>query len=194
MKVICISDTHTKHEKIALMEGDVIIHAGDISYQGLEQEVYPFLDWYASLNYKYKILIAGNHDFGFENSDRLEYEQYCKDKGIIYLNDSGVEIEGYKIWGSPVTPEFCDWAFNRKREETDTSFYTYIKPHWDMIPDDTDILVTHGPPFSVLDQVQLRGSSNIGQNVGCKHLLNRIMEIKPMLHVFGHIHEGRGFF
>jgi Icc-related predicted phosphoesterase len=95
------------------------------------------------------------------------------------LNDSGITIEGIKFWGSPITPWFHDWAYNR--------FGFEIKEHWDLIPSDTDILITHGPPFGVLDTV-IRGN----ENVGCEFLMNRIKEINPKIHAFGHIHEADG--
>ena len=98
---------------------------------------------------------------------------------ITYLNDSGVTIEGIKFWGSPVTPWFHNWAFNRVGEE--------ITKHWDLIPADTDVLITHGPPKGILDET-VHGRLH----VGCGHLLKKVLEIKPKVHVFGHIHEARG--
>ena len=95
------------------------------------------------------------------------------------MNDSGITIDGIKIWGSPIQPEFFNWAFNRKRGAE-------IDKHWQLIPDDTDILVTHGPPFGYLDETARM------ERVGCVDLLKRIDEIKPKVHVFGHIHEGYG--
>jgi len=112
--------------------------------------------------------------------DRKEVaEQYLADKDIIYLNDTGTTIEGLKIWGSPVQPEFFNWAFNRERGED-------ICKHWDLIPDDTDILITHGPAFGILDRVLE------GEYVGCSDLLKKIKQIKPKIHAFGHIHEAYG--
>ena len=95
------------------------------------------------------------------------------------MNDSGITIEGLKIWGSPIQPTFYDWAFNRKRGAE-------INKHWKLIPPDTDILITHGPPFQILDKTTSEC------HVGCDMLLNKINQIKPKLHVFGHIHEGYG--
>lgn len=156
----------------------MIIHAGDISSKGTQAQVEDFLGWFSNLNFKYKVFIAGNHDFFFERALDFEVDQLIPDN-VIYLNDSGIEIENIKIWGSPIQPWFYDWAFNRQRGED-------IKKHWDLIPDDTDILITHGPPMDILDETVY------GSNVGCIDLLDKIMLVKPKIHVFGHIHEAYG--
>jgi Icc-related predicted phosphoesterase len=103
---------------------------------------------------------------------------------IHYLNDSGVEIEGLKFWGSPVSPRFFNWAFNRDRGEE-------IKRHWDMIPKDTDVLITHGPPYGFCDEAYQQGS-NFTEKVGCRDLLDATLRIAPALHLFGHIHYSGG--
>lgn len=175
----CISDTHNKHKQLTLPGGDILIHAGDMSGRGHSGEILPFLDWFADQDYKYLILVPGNHDKGFEQ-EPARYKEECEQRGIILLNDSGIEIEGIKIWGSPITPWFHNWAFNRWPEE--------ILKHWDMIPEDTDILITHGPPRGILDYIP-----NQNLSVGCPHLLHKILKTKIKLHVFGHIHEGRGY-
>lgn len=179
LKIDLISDTHMQHDKIQLPGGDILIHAGDMSSSGTIKEIYPFLQWFAAQKYNHLILIPGNHDFGFEQAFGV-FADECKRKHITLLNDSGVEVEGVKIWGSPIQPEFYDWAFNRKRGEE-------IRRHWDMIPDDTEILVTHGPPESILDRTYH------GENVGCKDLYYKIIQTKIKLHVFGHIHEAAGY-
>lgn len=177
MRIIIIADTHGRHREVSLPAGDMIIHAGDISMKGEEPEVLDFLDWFASLDFTYKIFIAGNHDFYFEKRTMEEIETILP-AGIIYLQDTGITIDGIKIWGSPVTRWYFNWAFNRRAE--------VIGRHWDMIPRDTDILITQGPPFRILD-------TNIkGQHTGCKELLLAVQEIQPQLHVFGHIHESYG--
>jgi Icc-related predicted phosphoesterase len=189
MKIVCISDTHTKHNQIPSeyidnKDGsiDMIIHAGDVSSRGYETEIRNFLSWYNNLNYKYKILIAGNHDFYFEKTNPEDIKEVLSEyPNIIYLNDSGVEIEGFKIWGSPVQPWFYNWAFNRTSST--------INQHWEMIPLDTDILITHGPINGYLDL------TNRGEPVGCPLLKNKVSELKKLkLHVCGHIHSGYGSF
>ncbi len=123
MKFVAISDTHGQHYKLELPEADVLIHAGDISGIGLQSEVYDFLTWFSKQNYEYKIFIAGNHDFYFERVPEDEIKNMIPDN-IIYLNDSGININGVQIWGSPVSPFFYNWAFNRHRGVD-------IKKHWD---------------------------------------------------------------
>jgi len=183
MKITCISDTHNQHNNIPskyLTGGDCIIHSGDVSGRGTHAEIEEFLAWYNELPYTHKILIAGNHDFFFERaSESIIKATLDKYPNITYLNDSGVEIEGLKIWGSPVQPWFYDWAFNRRG--------TDICEHWDKIPLDTDILITHGPAKGYLD-LTLRGDVT-----GCPYLLEKISELTNLkLFVHGHIHEAYG--
>ena len=178
LKFVAISDTHCRHLNVKLPKGDVLLHAGDISYKGKKEEIVDFLLWFAKLPFKHKIFIAGNHDFYLEKEKETNIQSLIPE-GVIYLNDSEVVIDGIKIWGSPVTPWFFNWAFNRKRGKE-------IKKHWDKIPADTDIILTHGPAYGILDTV-LNNT-----NTGCKDLLNTIERIKPKAHVFGHIHECYG--
>lgn len=195
MRIVTISDLHGQHDRIIQPDGgDMIICAGDISPRGTRNDVEEFLRWYADLQFEKKILIAGNHDWDFEKSDNGYYVERCEDYGITYLNDSGITYKGLKIWGSPVQPEFNRWAFNRARSIEDAQRLQIpdTKPHWDKIPENTDILVTHGPPMGILDLVKHPWSSNKDQNVGCEKLMQAVKKIKPKLHIFGHIHEGRG--
>lgn len=178
MKITFISDTHGQHQSLTTLTGDTIIHAGDVSSKGTLYEIKAFLNWFKDLDFKYKIFIAGNHDFFFEQASEYELEKLMP-KNIIYLNDSGVTIDNMRIWGSPIQPLFHDWAFNRNRGKE-------IRKHWDLIPDKTDILVTHGPPMNILDQ------TITNENVGCADLLDTILRVKPKIHAFGHIHESYG--
>lgn len=180
MKIIFISDTHSKHKEIELPEGDMIIHSGDISGRGRANEVEEFLAWFASLDYKYKIFIAGNHDFYFENKSQSSIQELMPE-GVYYLCNSGIKIEGIRIYGSPITPFFYNWAFNRHRGDD-------IKRYWDLIPNETDILITHGPAYGILDRTEG------GDNAGCEELLSTIKRANPKYHLFGHIHEGYGVF
>jgi hypothetical protein len=184
MIITFISDTHNKHNQIthALPGGDVLIHAGDISSMGYEHEIRQFCKWFNSIdNYETKIFIAGNHDWGFENKPEKAMEIVNSYKTIDYLQDSAIEIDGVKIWGSPWQPRFYDWAFNANRGED-------IMQHWNKIPEDTDILITHGPAFGYRDVVTGRTD-----RLGCDDLRMRIEEIKPKIHVCGHIHTGYGY-
>jgi Icc-related predicted phosphoesterase len=189
MKIIALSDTHRKHKQIYkwLEPADMIIHAGDITGGGYDWEIKDFFSWFSQLPYQYKICIAGNHDKFFEK--KPEEARKLVPENVIYLEDSSVTIEGIKIYGSPVQPTFYNWAFNRNRGAD-------IKAYWDKIEPDTNILVTHGPPFKILDYVEdgrLQKPYNQYDNVGCEDLLARVKELKDLkYHIFGHIHSGHG--
>jgi Icc-related predicted phosphoesterase len=178
LKFVAISDTHCRHLNLKLPKGDVLLHAGDISYKGQKNEIVDFLQWLARLPYKHKIFIAGNHDFYLEKEKATEIQSIIPE-GVIYLNDSEIIIDGIKVWGSPVTPWFFDWAFNRRRGKE-------ISGHWQKIPGDADIVLTHGPVYGILDMVMNK------TNAGCADLLLTIQRVKPKVHVCGHIHEGYG--
>lgn len=184
MKMTFISDTHGKHEYLTskaynniLGSGDVLVHAGDCTNVGKVGEIKDFLDWFSNTDYTHKIFIAGNHDFGFELVHDIAPEY--KQKGVHYLFDSEVVIDGVKFYGSPWQPEFYDWAFNLPRGEK-------LAEKWSLIPGNTDVLITHGPAYGMLDWVP----SN--QRVGCQDLFHRVMEVQPKIHVCGHIHCAYG--
>ena len=178
MRLVLISDTHGM--EVELPNGDVLVHAGDLTMAGSIPEMAKALAWLGRERPRYKrvILIAGNHDFVAE-SDPVLMGLMCKDHDLTYLSDSGHVFEGVKFWGSPVQPWFCDWAFNRKRGED-------IKRHWNLIPDDTDVLITHGPPAGCL------GMTDGGDDAGCVDLTVAVTRVEPQVHVFGHIHEAYG--
>lgn len=178
MKVVAISDTHGYHASLSLPDGDILIHSGDVSGRGDEYEIKDFLDWFSIQKHRYKVFIAGNHDFFFERADANKIASLIPDD-VIYLNDSGINLEGLYLWGSPVTPWFFDWAFNRQRGAE-------INHHWELIPTDIDILVTHGPVHGILDLTA------DGLHVGCEMLKNKVEDIKPKVHICGHIHEAYG--
>ncbi len=177
MRIICLSDTHGQHLSLNLPEGDLLLHAGDISSRGRREEVAEFLDWFSSQPHRHKVFIGGNHDFLLEQKPAVFKPMIPAN--CHYLEDSGITLEGLAIWGSPITPYFFDWAFNRHRGAA-------IRPHWALIPPQTDILLTHGPPYGILDR------TTRGEAVGCQDLLKVINRINPRLHVFGHIHEAAG--
>lgn len=215
MKVVLISDTHNRHKHLStkglgpiLPEGDLLIHAGDFTGTGQKGEVQSFVKWLVeqSKNYTYGIVfIAGNHDRSFDTRFFEEYENYdfwdtetyqkkpswlysfistlkLNTPRITYLENEEVVINGYKIWGSPVTPWFHGdrWAFNKHRGPE-------ISEVWDQIPQDTDIVVTHGPVAYKLDYIP-----RSQEYVGCEDLRKAMDRVKPMLHVSGHIHESYG--
>jgi len=182
MKIFAISDTHGKHEQVQIPEGtDMLIHAGDFSNIKSASfnynEVNLFLMWLQQQPVKYKVIIAGNHDTSIES--RFITKKDFKDKGIIYLEHELIEIEGIKIFGSPYTPEFHNWAFNRKREK--------LGKIWDSIPDDIDVLITHGPPKGILDSAQR--DNNNHEHAGCSALLKKVLKVQPKLHIYGHLHH-----
>lgn len=182
MKITVISDTHNKHDEITpyLNGGDILIHSGDISGRGRKVEVENFCKWFNSIdNYSTKIFIAGNHDWLFQTDPSIARE-IVDSYNIVYLQDSSIVVNGIKIYGSPWQPEFCGWAFNLSRGEM-------LARKWANIPDDIDILITHCPSFGYRDYIKI-GS----ENLGCVDLLNRVLEIKPKYHIFGHIHGGYG--
>ena len=180
MKVVCISDTHTFENEIEVPDGDVLIHAGDATIEGSPEEVAAFGWWLDAQPHKHKIVIAGNHDWLFERVP--EQARYLINfPGVHYLQDSGVEINGVRFYGSPWQPRFHDWAFNVDRGAA-------IKQKWDRIPK-CDVLITHGPPYSILDYTKW-GEPRLG----CEELLRAVTRVGPRLHVFGHIHGGYGEF
>lgn len=200
MKLVCVSDTHMAEPD--LPKGDVLVHAGDFTFRGRPQEISQQLYWLEKHRHKYDhvVIIPGNHDFGFE-TDYALYKREAENKGLVILNDTEVVLDGVKFWGSPVTPFFHAWAFNRYPAD--------IEPHWDLIPDDVNVLITHGPPHGILDGVPQLQKTMIGydqhyrpmyskkllhiEHVGCPELLERIKLKKQLkVHIFGHIHEGYG--
>lgn len=176
MLAVCISDTHLRHN-ISIPDGDILIHSGDATISGDYSEIRQFADWFRGQPHKYKIFVAGNHDWLFQRDPRLARKLLGKE--IIYLQDSSIEIEDIKFYGSPWQPTFCGWAFNLDRKE--------IAEKWALIHGDTDVLITHGPPKGILDRINKQGPE-----LGCPELAKRLSEISPILHVFGHIHSGYG--
>lgn len=182
MKVDCISDLHGYYPK--LEGGDLLIVAGDLTARDTENQHDDFFVWINNQPYKKKIFIAGNHD-NYIQVNNKKFIKTLQNSDLEYLCDSGTEYENLKIWGSPWTPTFCNWHFMKDRGKE-------IKAMWDLIPDDIDILITHGPPFGVLDKVKISSKGNAEGFAGCEELRKAIERIQPKLHVFGHIHEGYG--
>ena len=194
MKILSLSDTHGLHNRIPndwFIEADVLVHSGDVSNMGYIQEIKDFLSWFDKLNYKHKIFIAGNHDFGFQTNSEMIKQMLLDYPSIKYLQDEELIIDEYKFYGSPQTPYFHNWAFNCARDSQESKTYNkpLIKEYWDKIPLDTEILITHGPPYGIGDFVPY----NNGQFVGCKDLLDKIYQLdKLKAHIFGHIHYSYG--
>lgn len=187
MKLVFISDTHL--QRPLLPDGDILIHSGDLTSRGTKSEVLGELDWlkFQLSKFKYVILVPGNHDFYFEEDPEDAWME-CDGRSIHLLIHESITLGGINFFGSPYTPWFFNWAFNRARTLEEAAFrkIPHIKEDWKAIPADTNVLITHGPPYDILDMTR-RGAS-----VGCESLLEKIREIKPVIHVFGHIHEAYG--
>ncbi len=158
MKILQISDTHNRHRQLTnLPEADVIVHCGDFADNGTEEEVLDFLNWYIDLPYKYKIFVTGNHDLCLWDAKDIE----DLPENVFFLQDRGVTIEGVKFFGI---------AYNHSER---------------LIPEGTDIVITHEPPIMILDE-------SAGIHWGDVPLFKRIMEVRPRYHLFGHAHESCG--
>jgi len=184
MKIVLISDTHNKHDFIDVPEGDVLIHSGDATMGGRMEEILNFGRWFARQPHALKIFVAGNHDLMFEKN--LDSAKFLLPSSITYLQDSKVVFNGVKFYGSPWQPRFFDWAFNVDRGPE-------IAKKWALIPEDTNVLITHGPPFGIGDLVPDYNDKTKTLNVGDEELLKRVNQLQQLkLHTFGHIHEGAG--
>lgn len=182
-RITFISDSHNKHKQLNadMPGGQIIVHAGDSTAMGWKHEIENFCKWFDKLNYDHKVFIAGNHDHGFQKDPETAYKIIQKFK-LNYLQDSMIDIDDIKIWGSPWQPEFYNWAFNLPRNGWQ------LAEKWNFIPENIDILITHGPSFGILDKVIDRQD-----NLGCELLAERLKIVKPKIHVFGHIHSGYGY-
>lgn len=176
--VVCVSDTHNSQPE--LPDGDLLIHAGDMTQSGSLQELQVTVDWLKAQPHPTKIVIAGYHDLFLDtNYTQKKNMNEAIDWGdIVYLQDSETTVtcsngRRLHIYGSPYSPRHGNWAFQYPRNE---SFWS------GKIPDNIDILITHGPPRAHLDLLKM----------GCVHLLKELWQVRPRLHVFGHIHEGAG--
>jgi Icc-related predicted phosphoesterase len=197
IRIVCISDTHgVDHSNCVhhVPDGDILIHAGDFSNTGEQEQVEDLSKMFGEVGFPHKLVIAGNHDCTFEPAF---YERSGKRfhragkydpttvraalKNCTYLEDEAVEVQGLNVYGSPWQPEFCDWAFNLPRGKA-------CREKWRLIPTDTDLLVTHGPPLGRGDEC-----NHGNHRAGCEDLLDEVQSrVKPLIHVFGHVHEGYG--
>lgn len=179
VSIVCISDTH--NAQVNIPDGDILIHAGDLTQSGSFQELKEALHWLRAQPHRTKIVIAGNHELLLDkNNDAYDSSVRSQlDWGdIIYLENEQATIccpngRQLKVYGSPLTPRHGNWAFQYPREED-----VWI----DSVPEGIDVLITHGPPIAHLDLLKL----------GCGHLLQTLWRVQPRLHVFGHVHEGAG--
>lgn len=182
-RIVLLSDTHQHHRTLTIPDGDVLVHCGDWTNQGTPEAVTDFGAWLRAQPHAFKVLIAGNHDRCLDRRYPLARGSALRELAgsgeLLYLEDSGVEILGLRFWGSPWTPPFFDWAFMVPSAQR--------ARYWSMIPDDTDVLITHGPPFG------LRDWNASGERCGDPELAKRVFTLPALkLHAFGHIHEGYG--
>lgn len=181
MKIVAISDSHGSHKSLTIPDGDVLVVAGDFMRHGGLEEIPVFHEWLTTLPHKKKIIVAGNHDWAFERTPSMALSLlYAGTIGDIhYLGDRSFTFEGVKFYGSPWQPDFFNWAFNLPRGEQ-------LARVWARIPSDIDVLITHGPPAGIMD----RNAQD--KKFGCQDLLERVLKIKPPIHIFGHAHAGYG--
>lgn len=175
MTLVCLSDTHGLHQDLLIPDGDVLIHAGDCTDGGTKRETISFLNWFASQPHPHKIIVPGNHDFFFEKDGVSEIIP----AGIEVLIDRRLEIGGIHFWGSPYIPAEGNWAFSKERGVD-------IRKHWKLIPSETDVLITHTPPYGILDEIRS------GLKLGCEELTRILKFVEPSYHLFGHIHHAAG--
>jgi Icc-related predicted phosphoesterase len=179
MRLVITSDTHGRHNSIPkIPEGDFLIHAGDFMNSGHSpDEIISFNRWLSEQPIKKRVVCAGNHDRYFQKMPEFA-RKFLEE--ATYLENAGVTIDGVSFWGSPYTPEFLNWAFMYPRGPE-------ANQYWDQIPEGLDVLITHGPPYGILDQAEPEG-----EHLGCAELLKAVQAKKPKVHIFGHIHGGAG--
>ncbi|CAL4087678.1 unnamed protein product, partial [Meganyctiphanes norvegica] len=183
VRFVCISDNHNRRPMKDLPPGDVLLHAGDFTSKGTLNEAKLFNEWLGTLHFQYKVVIPGNHDLFCDArfTKRVgSHDPHEVLSNAIYLQDSSVTIMGIKIYGAPWQPVHFRNAFTLERGKP-------LQEKWSLIPEDTTILITHGPPYGHGDKVRS------GDHVGCFDLILTVQnKVKPKYHVFGHIHEGYG--
>jgi len=177
VRLVAVADTHLYHDELVVPEGDVFVHAGDLCRAGEPGELEAAARWIRALPHPTKIVVAGNHDIAFESQPERAREILGPE--VVYLEEAGTRVEGLKFWGSPWQPEFNHWAFNLPRGAA-------LAEKWALIPEDVDVLVTHGPPFGIGDRGPTAG------RLGCEELLARVTKVRPLVHLFGHIHQDGG--
>jgi Icc-related predicted phosphoesterase len=176
MRVVCISDTHELHRELNVPPGDLLLHAGDFTFFGRDkQAILDFNEWLGELPHPHKVITCGNHEYAFETNSGL---RKLITNATLLLNES-TTVGRVRVWGSPLTPHFHG-AFGKSNAAERAQVY-------DSIPNDSDIVITHGPPFGILDSAEEYPGPS-----GDSELRRAILRVKPILHVFGHAHGGYG--
>ncbi len=180
MRVVCVSDTHGRTAGLAVPDGDLLLHAGDLTARGSRGEVEAAARWLASLPHPAKVVVAGNHDWLFRSEPAAARALLAAVPGLTYLEDETATVAGLRVHGSPWQPWYFDWAFNLPRGGPE------LEAVWARVPAGVDVLLTHSPAHGLLDRTL------DGRAVGCERLREALARIRPRLHVFGHIHEAAG--
>lgn len=186
VRLAFISDTHLYLGRINIPKCDILVHAGDLTQCGNLSEIAivgnQFKDIIESGDAEKIVFIGGNHDEMLEKNPYMARD-LMKGRNIYYLENQSLELDGIKFYGSPYTPEFFNWSFMYKRGAE-------AKKIWNKIPEDTDILVTHGMPYGIFDEIIPRKLKydEFDPHVGCKDLRNRIKVVKPRIYCGGHLH------
>lgn len=184
MRIVCISDTHNKLELVDVPDGDVLLHAGDLTAAGTAQEVFQEYEALSRLPHEHIVAIPGNHDFPFQQIPELRQILEARFPRVTTLIDEELMLDGIRLYGSPWQPWWQDWAYQFPEHDVN---HKQASETWSLIPEDTVVLLTHGPPRGVLD------CSVFEEHVGCPALRDRIAKLPKLgLHVFGHAHSGYG--
>jgi Icc-related predicted phosphoesterase len=190
LRLVIISDTHGLHRQVQLPEGDVLIHCGDFMNSGLSlPEIVSFDVWLSQQPHRHRLVIPGNHDIAFERARHIALPQLMH---ATYLEETSVTIEGVKFYGCPYTPAFFNWAFMENRNSKE------MRRHWiKAFHEQPDVLISHGPPFGILDQNKQTSSRyyEAGEpHLGCEEMMRAMPFIHPKINCFGHIHSSHGSF
>jgi hypothetical protein len=176
VRIVAVADTHLFHRGLVVPDGDVFVHAGDMCRGGDLVELRAAAEWILALPHRHKVIVAGNHDWAFAREPGAARAMF---RGAHYLEDAELTLDGVRFYGSPWQPAFCNWAFNLPRGPE-------LAAVWARIPHGLDVLVTHGPPEGFGDR------TTVTSRAGCADLRARVAQVKPRLHLFGHIHQDGG--